>query len=89
MLGLKNRQTVIVAPMLLFIGYIMAVHAPIIAQARYSIALVPLISILASIALVAAERRMPRRSVSTSAVGQANAEFSDIPEPVGQGREQR
>jgi Dolichyl-phosphate-mannose-protein mannosyltransferase len=88
-LGFKNRQTAIVAPLLLFTGYIMAVHAPIIAQARYSIALVPLVSILASITLVAAQRRMSHQSVSVSLAGKTGSNFGDVPEPVGQGREQR
>jgi hypothetical protein len=86
-LGFKNRQTAIVAPMLLFIGYIMAVHAPIIAQARYSIALVPLLSILAAIALVAAEHRMSRRHFPVSSLDQASGAFSEIHEPVGQGEQ--
>jgi len=88
-LAFRNRQAVIVAPLLLFIGYIMAVHAPIIAQARYSMPLIPLVSILASIALVAAERKMSRRGVISDASGQASRAFSEIPEPVGQGRARR
>ena len=86
-LGFRDRQTAIVGPMLLFIGYIMAVHAPIIAQARYSIALVPLLSILASIALVAAEQRLSRRSALVGSPSQASGAFSEIPEPVGQGEQ--
>jgi 4-amino-4-deoxy-L-arabinose transferase-like glycosyltransferase len=50
---LKNKCFTAIGPLVLFILYVMAVHVPILAQARYSVPLIPLLSILASIALVA------------------------------------
>jgi len=41
----------IVAPLLLFMAYTIAVYAPILAQARYSIPLIPFVSIFAAIYL--------------------------------------
>lgn len=52
-LGLKNNQARVVGPLVLLIGYVVAVHLPILAQARYSVPLVPFLSILASIPLIA------------------------------------
>jgi 4-amino-4-deoxy-L-arabinose transferase-like glycosyltransferase len=48
----RRRQARRVAIIVLFIFYLVAIHAPIFAQARYSIPLVPFMSILASVALV-------------------------------------
>jgi dolichyl-phosphate beta-glucosyltransferase len=61
--SLKMKQAKIAGVMVLFMAYIMAVHLPILAQARYSMPLIPLISILASIALVTARRRMTEREI--------------------------
>jgi hypothetical protein len=46
---------------LLYIFYIPAVHAPILAQARYSMLVVPFLSILAAVFLVSAWRRLSQR----------------------------
>jgi 4-amino-4-deoxy-L-arabinose transferase-like glycosyltransferase len=46
------------APIALFIGYIWAVHMPVIAHARHSIPLVPLLAIFAATALMAAWQRL-------------------------------
>jgi hypothetical protein len=56
--SLKTKQFAVVGPLVLLMGYIVIVHTPILAQARYSIPLVPLLSILASLGLVAALRRL-------------------------------
>jgi 4-amino-4-deoxy-L-arabinose transferase-like glycosyltransferase len=45
-LCVKNKRFTVIGPMVLFILYVMAVHAPILAQARYSVPLIPLLSIL-------------------------------------------
>jgi len=48
----KRGQFALIGPMVLFILYVMAIHVPILAQARYSVPLIPLLSILAAMALV-------------------------------------
>jgi 4-amino-4-deoxy-L-arabinose transferase-like glycosyltransferase len=48
----KNKSFFTIGPMVLFIGYVVAVYIPILAQARYSVPLIPFLSILAAIALV-------------------------------------
>ena len=45
------------APVALFVAYVMAVHAPIIAHARHSVPLVPFAAIFAGAALSVAWRR--------------------------------
>jgi 4-amino-4-deoxy-L-arabinose transferase-like glycosyltransferase len=51
-IGLRQGKGRIVIPIALFIGYIVAVYVPILAQARYSVPLIPLLSILAAILLI-------------------------------------
>ena len=48
-LCLKRGQAKAAGPMILLITYVVAVYVPILAQARYSIPLIPFLSILASI----------------------------------------
>ena len=48
----KNKRFPMIGPMVLFIVYVVAVYVPILAQARYSVPLIPLLAILASIALL-------------------------------------
>jgi len=60
-LCVRNAQFKMIAPMLLFIGYVMSVYVPILAQARYSVPLLPFVSILAGVALMAAQRRFAER----------------------------
>ncbi len=48
---LRHVETRTAVPLALFIGYVMAVHLPILAQARYSMPLISLLSILATIGL--------------------------------------
>ena len=50
----KTKRFLAIGPLVLFIVYVVAVYVPILAQARYSVPLVPFLSILASIALVVA-----------------------------------
>lgn len=59
-LSVKRGHAKVIGPMVLLVLYMVAVHAPILAQARYSIPLIPFLSILASVALLAAGRRVVR-----------------------------
>jgi hypothetical protein len=45
--GIRNGQSASIAPMALLIAYLMFLHAPILAQARYSVPLIPFVSVLA------------------------------------------
>jgi len=56
-LSLRGGQFKTIAPLALIILYIVAVYIPILSQARYSVPLIPFLSILACISLVAAQRR--------------------------------
>lgn len=62
--GLKSGRRRIVAPIILLMGYIISVYVPILAQARYSVPLIPLLSILATIALISARKKMEARASS-------------------------
>ena len=56
--GIRRRLGGIVIPIALYIGYIVAIYVPILAQARYSVPLIPLLSILGAILLLSlGERR--------------------------------
>ena len=57
-LAVRDNRLKIVAPLALLILYYVAVYVPILAQARYSVPLIPFLSILASLTLVAAYRRL-------------------------------
>jgi hypothetical protein len=48
---IRNRRIGTAAPIVLFIVYVVAVHAPILAQARYSIPLMPLLCILGTLGI--------------------------------------
>jgi 4-amino-4-deoxy-L-arabinose transferase-like glycosyltransferase len=56
-LSWREHQLRVIAPLILLIIYTVAVYAPILAQARYSVPIIPFLSILASLALAAARRR--------------------------------
>jgi hypothetical protein len=56
--AVRNGQFEAVAPMLLLITYVIAVSVVILAQARYSVPLIPFLSILACIALAGIQRRL-------------------------------
>jgi hypothetical protein len=53
----RNQCLRAIGPFVLFTVYVVAVHVPILAQARYSVPLIPFLSILASIALFAARKK--------------------------------
>jgi hypothetical protein len=55
--SVRNGQASSVAPMGLLIAYIVAVSIPILALARYSVPLIPFLSILACTAMVARRSR--------------------------------
>jgi hypothetical protein len=57
-LAVRNNRLKIIAPLALLIIYYVAVFVPILAQARYSVPLIPFLSILASLTLVAAQRKL-------------------------------
>jgi 4-amino-4-deoxy-L-arabinose transferase-like glycosyltransferase len=56
--AVRNGQIKIIAPIVLLLVYIVALYAVILAQARYSAPLIPFLSILAGISLVAAQKRL-------------------------------
>lgn len=55
------QHGLLIAPLLLIIGTLYAVHVPLIAHARYSTPLVPLLAVLAGVALNAARLKEWRR----------------------------
>jgi 4-amino-4-deoxy-L-arabinose transferase-like glycosyltransferase len=59
----RDKRFGVIGPMVLFILYVMSVHAPILAQARYSVPMIPLLSILASLGLAA----MRGKAIKTAA----------------------
>jgi hypothetical protein len=63
-LSLRGGQIRTIAPLALIILYIVAVYIPILAQARYSVPLIPFLSILVCISLVAAQRRFVSRGIA-------------------------
>ncbi|MGB6193946.1 MAG: glycosyltransferase family 39 protein [Terracidiphilus sp.] len=62
-----RRQKRFVVLMLLLIGYTMAVYLPILAQARYSIPLVPFLSLLGAMALVPVHGAIVHRNARAAA----------------------
>jgi hypothetical protein len=58
-LAIRERQTGTIAPLALLIGSHVVVYVPVLAQARYSVPLVPFLAILGCITLVAARGRLP------------------------------
>jgi hypothetical protein len=61
-IGFKNHMSRIVGPIVLLVGYVISVYIPILAQARYSVPLIPFLSILATIALFEAWQKMNQSS---------------------------
>jgi hypothetical protein len=57
MLSVRNKRFKLVAPLALLIVYYVAVYVPILAQARYSVPLIPFLSVLACLALAAARSK--------------------------------
>jgi len=64
--SVKNKRFPTIGPFVLFIVYVVAVYVPILAQARYSVPLIPFLSILASIALAAAREKSTTLVSATS-----------------------
>jgi Dolichyl-phosphate-mannose-protein mannosyltransferase len=76
----RNKKTRAVAPLLLFIGYVMAVHVPILAQARYGIPLVSLLSITGTVGVVTIRKGAAEaRDVSNLSVVSSSAEILRVP----------
>jgi len=65
--ALRRYQWRAIAPLILFIAYTIAIYAPILAQARYSVPLIPFMSILATMALLRPHEnvRSAEKEVST------------------------
>jgi 4-amino-4-deoxy-L-arabinose transferase-like glycosyltransferase len=87
-LGLKSKNAKTVVLMFLLMAYVVAVYLPILAQARYSIPLIPFISILASFTLLAMRERT-NKIPSPASIDQnltAAHEFEDVYHSVGQVR---
>jgi 4-amino-4-deoxy-L-arabinose transferase-like glycosyltransferase len=61
-LSVRNGQLKVVAPMILLIVYSMAISAPILAQARYSVPLVPYVAVLACIPLLTLWKMVGKQS---------------------------
>lgn len=55
---LRNNQTRAVGLLILFIAYYVSVHVAILAQARYSVPLMPLVSILSTLGILATQKRL-------------------------------
>lgn len=70
---LRSGRFAVIGPLVLFILYVMAVHVPILAQARYSVPLIPLLSILAAIALVPGWAKSIRSVNATGALEASDA----------------
>jgi 4-amino-4-deoxy-L-arabinose transferase-like glycosyltransferase len=63
-LAVRNGQVRAVAPLALFVTYYVAVHVPILAQARYSIPLIPFLSILACLTLAAVSKTLSGKAAA-------------------------
>ena len=61
----RTNRLKVVAPMILLILYSEAVCAPILAQARYSVPIIPYLTVLACIPLLAIQRMLANRPVDT------------------------
>ena len=57
LLSVRSGQLKIIAPMMLLIAYSIAVCLPILAQARYSVPMIPYLSILALIPVLATQKK--------------------------------
>ncbi len=58
-LCVKTGRAKVLGPMALFVLYVFAVYVPILAQARYSVPLIPFLSILAALPLLALRKQKP------------------------------
>ncbi|MGO9305291.1 MAG: glycosyltransferase family 39 protein [Candidatus Korobacteraceae bacterium] len=64
--AVRNGQIKIIAPIALLLVYIVAVYVVILAQARYSVPLIPFLSILAGISLVAVQKKLKGKKSTSS-----------------------
>jgi len=61
-LGLRNSGARVLGPLVLFMAYFMSVYVPILAQARYSMPLIPFVSVLGGISIAAIRERLSSRA---------------------------
>lgn len=73
-LAVRHGQAGLVGPMVLLIGYSIAISLPILAQARYSVPLIPYMSIFVCITLLAALRMPGRERSGVAAFGGSGKE---------------
>src|SRR5260370_13034370 len=74
----RNNRFTVIGPFVLFIVYVVAVCVPILAQARYSVPLIPFLSVLASIAVVA----LREKSANSVSAAPALVTASDASRPT-------
>jgi 4-amino-4-deoxy-L-arabinose transferase-like glycosyltransferase len=74
----KSGRWQTIGPLVLFILYVMAVHMPILAQARYSVPLIPLLSILGSFCFVTRAGSAKAMDVS-SRLDTSDRDCSEVP----------
>lgn len=67
-LCIKGSRTTLIAPLALLCVYLVGVSVPILAQARYSEPLIPFMSILAVIALLALKQKLEKRNYVLSEI---------------------
>jgi 4-amino-4-deoxy-L-arabinose transferase-like glycosyltransferase len=78
-LSLKNGTWRVIGPMVLFVVYIVCVHAPILAQARYSMPLIPFISIFAAVAIEWARRNRACSTALDAAINHIPSDEEGVP----------
>ncbi len=80
-IGIKNGLARTLGPILLFCVYMVTVYLPILAQARYSVPLVPFLSILGTLTLIALKDKVDRYGgpVSTTSFIKTRGTSSQIP----------
>ncbi len=83
---LRNGQAKNIGPMALLVVYIVAVSAPILAQARYSAPLIPFLSILAwtALATLLSDSRSTRRALAGAAARYGKDCSDRLQEPVAE-----
>ena len=83
-IGIKNGLTRIIAPILLFCVYVVTVYLPILAQARYSVPLVPFLSILGTLTLIALKDKTTRNGESLLTTSFIKARDTSLAVPIEQ-----
>ena len=66
LLAVRENQIKIIAPMGILLLYFIAVYVAILAQARYSVPLIPILSIFAGITLAASRRRFAVQEIASA-----------------------